>query len=141
MAASVLSKSRTEVVLNAVGREAEQVLLDQRLFELDEERFNAFINAMEKSVAVNERLHALLDRKSPWEQRYLNCWFSSILSRTFIICESYSKQLGVYPLRNSNNYVSAAFMVITTKCYFFRQAFAARRLFCAYCHADFIIPN
>ena len=66
MAASVLSKSRTEVVLNAVGREAEEVLLDQRLFELDEERFNAFINAMEKSVAVNERLHALLDRKSPW---------------------------------------------------------------------------
>ncbi|TKI08853.1 type II toxin-antitoxin system TacA family antitoxin [Martelella alba] len=67
MAASLLSKSRTDFVLDAACREAEEVLLDQRLFVLDEERFSAFIDAMEKPVASNERLHALLDKKSPWE--------------------------------------------------------------------------
>ncbi len=82
MGASLLSKSRTEVVLDAVCREAEEVLLDQRLFVLDEERFSAFIDAMEKPVAANERLHALLDRKSPRESGDQNCWFPSILSRS-----------------------------------------------------------
>ncbi|WP_413742254.1 DUF1778 domain-containing protein [Sodalis sp. RH15] len=67
MAASLLSKSRTEFVLDAACRAAEEVLLDQRLFMIDEERFSAFINALEKPVSANERLHALLDRKSPWE--------------------------------------------------------------------------
>ncbi|XBS71841.1 DUF1778 domain-containing protein [Acerihabitans sp. KWT182] len=67
MAANLLSKSRTDFVLDAACREAEEVLLDQRLFVLDEERFSAFIDAMEKPVADNERLHALMDRKSPWK--------------------------------------------------------------------------
>lgn len=67
MAANLLSKSRTDFVLDAACREAEEVLLDQRLFVLDEKRFSAFIDAMEKPVAANERLHALLARKSPWE--------------------------------------------------------------------------
>ncbi len=82
MVASLLSKSRTEVVLNAVCREAEEVSLGQRLFVLDEERFSAFLDAMEKSVAVNERLHALLDGKSPRESGDQNRWFPSILSRS-----------------------------------------------------------
>ncbi len=67
MAANLLSKSRTDFVLDAACREAQEVLLDQRLFVIDEERFSAFIDAIEKPVSVNERLHALLDRKSPWE--------------------------------------------------------------------------
>ncbi len=67
MAANMLSKSRTDFVLDAACRAAEEVLLDQRLFMIGEERFSAFINALEKPVSANARLHALLDRKSPWE--------------------------------------------------------------------------
>lgn len=67
IAAKLLSKSRTDFILEAACREAEEVLLDQRLFLVDEAQFDAFMNALEKPVATNERLHALLDRKSPWE--------------------------------------------------------------------------
>ncbi|MCW2479975.1 DUF1778 domain-containing protein [Candidatus Symbiopectobacterium sp. NZEC135] len=67
VAAKLLSKSRTDFILEAACREAEEVLLDQRLFLVDEAQFDAFMTALEKPVATNERLHALLDRKSPWE--------------------------------------------------------------------------
>lgn len=67
IAAKLLSKSRTDFILEAACREAEEVLLDQRLFLVDEAQFDAFMNALEKPVATNGRLHALLDRKSPWE--------------------------------------------------------------------------
>ncbi|MFP9230505.1 type II toxin-antitoxin system TacA family antitoxin [Pectobacterium cacticida] len=67
VAAKLLSKSRTDFILEAACREAEEVLLDQRLFLVDDSQFDAFINALEKPVATNERLQALLNRKSPWE--------------------------------------------------------------------------
>ena len=37
-----LRKSRTEFVLDTMREAAERVLLDQRLFNVDETRFNAF---------------------------------------------------------------------------------------------------
>ncbi|MFP1789453.1 DUF1778 domain-containing protein [Lonsdalea quercina] len=67
VAARLQSKSRTDFILEAACREAEEVLLDQRLFLADDSQFDAFIAALEKPVATNERLRALLDRTSPWE--------------------------------------------------------------------------
>ncbi len=67
MAVSLLSQSRTDFVLDTACREAEEVLLDQCLFVVDEAQFSTFFDAIAKPVVANERLHALLDRKSPWE--------------------------------------------------------------------------
>ncbi|NOZ37146.1 MAG: DUF1778 domain-containing protein, partial [Gammaproteobacteria bacterium] len=47
--------------------EAENVLLDQRLFLADEDAFKAFQTLLDAPVAENEALRYLLNQKSPWK--------------------------------------------------------------------------
>jgi uncharacterized protein (DUF1778 family) len=54
MAASLLSKSRTDFMLEVACREAENVLLDQRLFILDAERYDAFAEALNAPVTSEQ---------------------------------------------------------------------------------------
>lgn len=67
-AADVLGKSRTEFILESARTHAIDVLLDQRLFTLDAERYDAFISALEAPPAPNEKLKQLLASKAPWEK-------------------------------------------------------------------------
>ncbi|ATO31363.1 hypothetical protein DDI_0195 [Dickeya dianthicola RNS04.9] len=46
VAAKLLLKSRTEFILDAACREAEDVLLDQRLFLVNDEQYDAFMQAL-----------------------------------------------------------------------------------------------
>ena len=56
-AAAVLGKTRTEFMVESARRQAVDVLLDQRLFTLDSERYDAFMQALEKEVhATAERV-------------------------------------------------------------------------------------
>lgn len=64
-AAAVLSKSRSDFMLEAACREAENVLLDQRLFFLNEVDFAAFEAALQ--APVSEAAKKLLGSKAPWE--------------------------------------------------------------------------
>ena len=66
-AASSLNKTRSDFMLEVACQAAENVLLDQRLFLVDDEAFNAFQVQLDAPVADNERLHYLLNRNSPWE--------------------------------------------------------------------------
>ncbi len=66
-AASSLNKTRSDFMLEVACQAAENVLLDQRLFLVDDEAFNTFQAQLDAPVANNERLHNLLNRKSPWE--------------------------------------------------------------------------
>lgn len=68
IAAHLLSKSRTDFILEAACSKAEDVLLDQCLFLIDDEQINAFNHAIEASFDSNEKIQALLSRKSPWEK-------------------------------------------------------------------------
>jgi uncharacterized protein (DUF1778 family) len=61
----ILGKTRTQFVLEMA---AANVLLDQRLFELSEEAFNAFSRALEASPASSDQLRRLLKEKAPWEK-------------------------------------------------------------------------
>lgn len=45
MAANLVAKSRTDFMLDAACREAQDILLDQRLFILDDEQYDAFLAA------------------------------------------------------------------------------------------------
>lgn len=67
-AAAILGKTRTEFMVDSARREAVDVLLDQRLFALDNERFNAFTRILDNPPAPGVRLRALLRRKAPWEK-------------------------------------------------------------------------
>ena len=66
-AAAVLHKDRSTFILDVACREAENVLLDQRLFYLEDDDFNAFEAALNAPLPDNERLRALLAEASPWE--------------------------------------------------------------------------
>jgi len=67
IAAKLQSKSRTDFILEAACTKAEDVLLDQRLFLVNDEQMNAFNKAIELSFNDNKKVQALLNRKSPWE--------------------------------------------------------------------------
>jgi uncharacterized protein (DUF1778 family) len=67
-AAEKLGKNRSEFMLEAACREATTVLLDQRLFLLDEKAFKRFTAALDKSPSENPRLRRLLLTKARWEQ-------------------------------------------------------------------------
>ncbi|HFQ91666.1 MAG TPA: DUF1778 domain-containing protein [Chromatiales bacterium] len=66
-AARALGKNRSDFILETACREAEKVLLDQRLFQLDPEAFDEFTRALETPPDDNEGLRALLSRKAPWD--------------------------------------------------------------------------
>jgi uncharacterized protein (DUF1778 family) len=66
-AAALLHMDRTSFILDIACREAENVLLDQRLFYLDEEEFEAFEAALEAPIPDNAKLRTLLAKPSPWE--------------------------------------------------------------------------
>lgn len=66
-AATLLGKNRSDFMLEAACREAENVMLDQRLFRLDKANFDAFQQALEAPVKDNSALRKLMSRKAPWE--------------------------------------------------------------------------
>jgi len=66
-ACAITDKTVTEFVLDAVCREAEDVLLDRRLFNLKETRNQAFVAALNAPTKSNPDLKKLLSRKPLWE--------------------------------------------------------------------------
>lgn len=66
-AAEQLGKNRSEFMLEAARREATSVLLDQRLFLLDEKSCAKFLTALDQPPAENRRLRRLLTAKAAWE--------------------------------------------------------------------------
>ncbi len=66
-AAVICNKTRSDFVLEAACREAENVLLDQRLVLLDDKTFDAFKTALNAPVTENPALHNLLSKRAPWE--------------------------------------------------------------------------
>lgn len=66
-AAAATGKSRTEFMLESARREAIDVLLDQRFFQLDAGQYDALMRALDDPPPPNAALKRLLARKAPWE--------------------------------------------------------------------------
>ncbi|EMH9210269.1 type II toxin-antitoxin system TacA family antitoxin [Klebsiella michiganensis] len=69
MAASLVSKSLTDFMLEVACREAQNILLDQRLFLLNHNQFKAFIEELDVPITPERktRIDNLMNRKSQWE--------------------------------------------------------------------------
>lgn len=67
-AASLTGKTRSEFITESARQHAVDVLLDQRLFLLNEKDFAAFEEALDKPPVPNDQLKALLKRKPIWER-------------------------------------------------------------------------
>lgn len=67
-AAEALGKNRSEFMLEVARREATAVLLDRRLFLLDDQAFKRFAAALDASPTESPRLRRLLRTRAPWER-------------------------------------------------------------------------
>jgi uncharacterized protein (DUF1778 family) len=66
-AASSVGKTLSEFTLESARRQAVDVLLDQRLFTLDDERYAAFLLALDNPPAAGAKLKALMKRRPLWQ--------------------------------------------------------------------------
>ena len=66
-AARATGKTRTDFILDTVKRAAEDTVLDQRLFVLDADQWDAFTAALDAPPRPSEGLQALLARRPVWE--------------------------------------------------------------------------
>lgn len=67
-AAGILHKSRTDFILDIACQAAENVILDRRMFNLDDEQYAEFIDMLDAPVTANTALDTLLARKPQWEK-------------------------------------------------------------------------
>ncbi|HEX4079440.1 MAG TPA: DUF1778 domain-containing protein [Rhizomicrobium sp.] len=67
-AAAILGKTRTEFMIESARRHATDVLLDQRLFVLDSDQYDAFMHALDNPPAPGPRLRSLLRRVPAWRK-------------------------------------------------------------------------
>ena len=67
-AAAMVGKTRTEFMVESARRDAIDVLLDQRLFALDNERYDAFMHALDNPPAPGPKLRSLLRRTPAWRK-------------------------------------------------------------------------
>jgi uncharacterized protein (DUF1778 family) len=66
-AAEVQGKSRSEFMLESAYQKAQDVLLDQCFFLLDQAKFEEFSALLDAPPTSHDELRKLLASKSPWE--------------------------------------------------------------------------
>ncbi|MCU0565820.1 MAG: DUF1778 domain-containing protein [Oculatellaceae cyanobacterium Prado106] len=66
-AAEAQGKSRSEFMLESAYQKAQEVLLNQCFFTLNEPQFQQFLDLLDAPPVPNEKLHTLLHTPSPWE--------------------------------------------------------------------------
>lgn len=67
-AASIAGKTRSAFVLESASQSAKDVLLDQTLFPLGEEQYDAFLNILDNPAQPTEALRRLMKEEAPWER-------------------------------------------------------------------------
>lgn len=66
-AATLSGKTRTDFVLEAVRRAAEEALLDRTIFMVEPEAYAAFLARLDEPPNPNERLRRTMQTVPPWK--------------------------------------------------------------------------
>lgn len=66
-AASLVNKNRTDFIIELAYQEAKNIILDQRLFVLDDECYDSFITQLESPVQNAEGRERLMAVKPEWK--------------------------------------------------------------------------
>lgn len=66
-AAELTGKTRTDFVLEASQRAAEEALLDRTVFSATPETYAAFLARLEAPLQQNEKLRRTMTSKAPWD--------------------------------------------------------------------------
>jgi uncharacterized protein (DUF1778 family) len=68
-AAEVTHKSLTDFILDSACLAAEQTLIDQRLFMVSGNQYQALMDLLEQPEQPNDGLRDLFSRTAPWDTR------------------------------------------------------------------------
>jgi uncharacterized protein (DUF1778 family) len=68
-AAEARHKSLTDFILDSACTAAEQTLLDQRLFVVTGDRYQALLDVLDRPARANAGLKRLFAKKAPWDKR------------------------------------------------------------------------
>ena len=66
-AAKVQGKTRTDFILEAARRAAEETLLDRAVIRVSAKAYAEFVARLEARPSPNERLKRTMQTKAPWE--------------------------------------------------------------------------
>jgi uncharacterized protein (DUF1778 family) len=66
-AAQSLGKTRTDFILEAARRAAQEALLDRALIQLDPKAYKVFLARLEAPPRANERLRKTMRATPPWK--------------------------------------------------------------------------
>ena len=66
-AAALQGKSRSDFMLEAARRAAEEALLDRTFLRVDEATYARFLALLDAPARPNEQLRKLMQTKAPWE--------------------------------------------------------------------------
>ncbi|RXT20573.1 hypothetical protein B5P46_24495 [Rhizobium leguminosarum] len=67
-AAEMLGKTRTDFMLEASERRAEEVLLDRTIFTVSAEVYAEYLARLDAPTQSNERLKRTMSTKAPWDE-------------------------------------------------------------------------
>jgi uncharacterized protein (DUF1778 family) len=67
-AATTVGKTLSEFTLESARQHAIDVLLDQRLFVLESEQYDAFLQALDNPPPAGPKLRALMKRRPLWQK-------------------------------------------------------------------------
>jgi uncharacterized protein (DUF1778 family) len=67
-AAELAGKNRTDFVLDAARRAAEDALLDRTVFTVSPEAYAEFLARLDAPPQLNERLRRTMRMKAPWDR-------------------------------------------------------------------------
>jgi len=67
-AAERLGRSRSDFMLEAACRQAEDVLLDQAFFTVDHGTFSKFQELLDRPLPATDKLRRLLKTRAPWDE-------------------------------------------------------------------------
>jgi uncharacterized protein (DUF1778 family) len=67
-AAELLGKTRTDFMLEASERRAEEVLLDRTIFTVSPEVYEEYLARLDAPAKPNDRLKRTMTTKAPWDE-------------------------------------------------------------------------
>jgi uncharacterized protein (DUF1778 family) len=67
-AARTLGRTRSDFMIDAARRAAEDALLDQTVIEVDRERYDQFLAVLDRPPQPNDKLRAMMSATPLWER-------------------------------------------------------------------------
>ncbi len=67
-AARAQGRSRSDFMIEAARRAAEEAILDQTVIVTDRDRYDRFLALLDRPPESNEKLRKLMQTPAPWEQ-------------------------------------------------------------------------